>query len=314
MMQTSRRPTGLLAATRAVVLPLGILPVLVGSAYAWTVTGEIQWMWLGLALLGAGALHLGANVVNDVYDIRSGVDELAEDLEGSIRTGSPEATPGLAVSLFGAAAACGVVLALYRGPLVLAYGAIGALLAFFYVAPPIALGYRGRGLGELAILIAFGPLPVVGAYYVQTAAEDIPGYVGPLSSELLGAPLFVWLLGVLPGLFTMMVLYSHHFLHHTADRTARKMTPVAAWGPEFGLKLIRPMVGATIAALIALIGLQILPWWAASAGPPLVLLWTAVRRAEHRKDLRGYMLLLRAAAVASIAGQSLLVVSLLLAV
>ena len=37
-----------------------------------------------------------------------------------------------------------------------------------YVAPPLAYGYIGRGLGEVGILASFGLLPTLGSYYAQT--------------------------------------------------------------------------------------------------------------------------------------------------
>jgi 1,4-dihydroxy-2-naphthoate octaprenyltransferase len=308
----SKPPQGLLATTRAQVLPVILLPVGIGATYAWAVANTFSWIWLGATLLGAACLHLAANVINDVFDIQSGADEVADEMEDSIRTGSPNATPGLAVGLLLIGSGVGVVLALYRGPLVLIYGLIGAALAVFYVAPPISIGYRGRGLGEIAITIAFGPLPVAGAYYVQIAPTPVESYTGPLSGSLLGVPLFVWAVGLFPGLLTMLVLYHHHFLHHSADRAVGKMTPVAAWGPDAAIKISRPLIILTALVLIGLVVLRIVPWWSIVAVLPLTLAWSGVARAATRRDLSGYLLVLRASAATSIAAQSILIISLLL--
>src|SRR5207249_6257291 len=123
-------------------------------------TGYFSWGWLLVTLVGASAMHLGANVVNDYYDESSGADAAARTDPSGMATGSGLISTGvlskastlrLAAALFAVALACGVALAIARGPLVLVFGAAGFLLAFFYVAPPVRYGYIGRGLGEIGI-------------------------------------------------------------------------------------------------------------------------------------------------------------------
>jgi 1,4-dihydroxy-2-naphthoate octaprenyltransferase len=304
---------GFIKATRAQVLPMMVLPVSLGAAYAWVVAGKFSWLWFGVTLVGAGAIHLAANVINDVFDIKSGADEIADELEDALRTGSPFATPSLATGLVIVAATCGLALTIFRGPFVLAFAIVGAALAFLYSAPPVAIGYRGRGLGEVAILLAFGPIPVAGSFYVQTATSAIASYSGPLSFELLGVPLFVWTVGLFPGLLTTLVLFHHHFLHYSADRLAGKKTPVAVWGPEVAILVSRPVLILSAVLLIGLVVLKIVPWWAVISLVPLALTWTAIHRAEQRRDLKGYLLLLRATAASTIASQAILLISVLIA-
>ncbi len=62
----------LLQATRARTLPVMLAPVLVGSVLAWQQGTPFQWGLFLLTLLGAFAAHLGANVVNDVFDFAEG--------------------------------------------------------------------------------------------------------------------------------------------------------------------------------------------------------------------------------------------------
>ena len=170
-------------ATRAKVLPVMLAPVAVGGALAWAKTGFFTWGWFLVTVAGAAAMHLGANVINDYFDEESGADAAARTDPSGVATGTglissglltKQQTLGLAGGLFGIGLASGIALALARGPLVLLIGAVGFLLAFFYVAPPVRYGYVGRGLGEIGIFISFGYLPLVGSYYVQ--AHDVsPG-------------------------------------------------------------------------------------------------------------------------------------------
>lgn len=238
-------------ATRAKVLPVMLAPVAVGATLAWERRGAFSWGWFLLTLIGATAMHLGANVVNDYFDEASGAEEEARRDFSSIATGSGVVTEGLltqrdmarlAAALFSFAAACGIVLAAARGMTVLWLGAIGFALAWTYVAPPLRYGYLGRGLGELGIFAAFGLLPVVGSYFVQARALDL--------SALWGA--------VVPGLLTTLVLYHHHFLHWQSDKAAGKMTPVAVLGPR---RALRVGVLAVLAIYLTLIAQAIAGLW-----------------------------------------------------
>src|SRR5256885_12423840 len=222
----------LFQATRARTLPVMLAPVLIGSILAWEQGTPFQWGFFALALLGALAAHLGANVINDVFDFAAGTDQAAQQLvpEGTtLATGSQAlmsgklsytAYRGLAIGLFALALLCGILLTFFR-PWAIAFGVAGFLLAFFYVAPPLRLAYVGRGLGELDILISFGILPVIGSFYTQANTVT-------LTALLASLPI---------GLYTMVVLYFHHFLHWRADKTVGKVTPVVALG-EHGARVV----------------------------------------------------------------------------
>src|SRR5438270_13362193 len=130
----------LFQATRARTLPVMLTPVVIGSVLAWQQGTPFQWALFVLALLGALAAHLGANVVNDVFDFAEGADQTAQKImpEGNtIATGSQAllsgqlslgAYRGLAAGLFALALICGVILTFFR-PWALAFGTAGFCLA-----------------------------------------------------------------------------------------------------------------------------------------------------------------------------------------
>ncbi len=275
----------LLRASRAATLPVMLAPVLIGSVLAWQQGTPFQWGLFSLALVGALAAHLGANVVNDVFDFAQGADQAAQELmpQGTtLTTGSQLIMQGklsvsfyrrIAVAFFALALLCGVVLTFFR-PWTLAFGVLGFCLAFFYVAPPLRLAYIGRGLGELDILISFGILPLVGAYYVQA------GHVS-LTAVLASLPI---------GLYTTAVLYFHHFLHWRADSVVNKVTPVVAFG-EYGARI----GGAVLLVVIAIIFLldavlQVFPWYSAVAALTVIPVLLALRQANG--DLKDYLKLM----------------------
>ena len=275
----------LFQATRARTLPVMLAPVLIGSVLAWQQGTPFQWALFVLALLGALAAHLGANVVNDVFDFAEGTDQTAQKMvsEGTtLATGSQALMRGqlslgtyrgLAVALFALALVCGIVLTFFR-PWTLAFGVAGFLLAFFYVAPPLRLAYVGRGLGELDILISFGILPLVGSYYVQA-----------------GKVTLIALLASLPiGLYTTAVLYFHHFLHWRADQEVGKITPVVVLG-ERRARIVGGILLSCIALTILLdILLKVFPWYTFIAAFTIIPVLLTLRQATG--DLKNYLKLM----------------------
>lgn len=290
-------------ATRAKVLPVMLAPAAVGATLGWSHTGSFAWGWFVVTVVGASAMHLAANVVNDYFDEASGADAAAREDPAGLATGTGliasgvmtrEATARLAAGLFAIALACGIVLAIARGGLVIVLGVVGFLLAVFYVAPPVQYGYRGRGLGEVGIFMAFGYLPLVGSYYVQV--KDI-------------TPDAAWA-SLVPGILTTLVLFHHHFLHWQADLRARKLTPVAVLGPDKALNV------STVAIVVAygiLIGQCVAGLWppgAAVAAVGAIPLAAAVRRARKDAILPNYLQLLGATLGSSVLTQLVLIVSL----
>jgi len=275
----------LFQATRARTLPVMLAPVLIGSVLAWQQGSPFQWALFVLALLGALAAHLGANVVNDVFDFAEGTDQTAQKMvsEGTtLATGSQALMRGqlslgtyrgLAVALFALALVCGIVLTFFR-PWTLAFGVAGFLLAFFYVARPLRLAYVGRGLGELDILISFGILPLVGSYYVQA-----------------GKVTLIALLASLPiGLYTTAVLYFHHFLHWRADQAVGKITPIVALG-ERSARLVGGILLSCVALTIFLdVLLNVFPWYSIIAAFTIIPVLLTLRQATG--DLKNYLKLM----------------------
>lgn len=230
----------------------------------------------GLFLVGAvvvAATHLSGNVLNDYADARSGVD--ARDpryfgfFGGSklIQEGVlPEAFYGAAAVLL-AAVALGAVglLALVRRELdiVFLYGLV-LLLGWAYSAGPLRLSYRR--LGELTVFIAFGPVTVLGGYYVQTGAFP---------------PFHVVLLSLPFGFLTAAILLANEVPDAADDRAADKRTLVVAVGPDRGYLLYALASALAFMAIGACLLLGYLggPAWLALAGVvPVAAAATILRR------------------------------------
>ena len=209
---------------RAPFFTATILPVLLGTAAAYWERVEIHLSYFLLALVGAVSLHGGTNVLNDYFDYRSGNDLLYREqknppfdggspflIQGILR---PEAVYRGGILLLGVGAAIGLLLAYQRGWPILILGLLGVFSSYFYVEPRLNLA--GRGLGEFAVGLCFGPLSVWGAYFVQAQRFA----ASPLIASL---PL---------GLLIANVLFLNQFPDLEADRDVGKTHWVVRLGRE----------------------------------------------------------------------------------
>lgn len=163
-----------LRATRLPFLSATVLPVLLGIAIA-AVHGSFDLVTALLTVVGAGLVHLGVNVANDVFDASLGADD-ANVTPTQFSGGSRVIQYGLvsrgrmgalSIGFFAAAAVIGLVLFVLRGsPALVAIAVAGFVIGVGYTAPPLKLVYRG--LGEIAVALGFGPILLLGAYVVQT--------------------------------------------------------------------------------------------------------------------------------------------------
>jgi 1,4-dihydroxy-2-naphthoate polyprenyltransferase len=148
------------------------VPVAAAGALA-AVDHRFNWgLFLG-ALVGALLLHIGTNVVNEIFDVRKGIDSITSPrashalLKGRLTEREAFA---LAFAAFLAATAIGVWLIVERGWPVAALGVVGLIGGFGYTGPPLA--YKFRALGLPLVFLLMGPLMVIGGYYVVTGTFD----------------------------------------------------------------------------------------------------------------------------------------------
>lgn len=163
-------------ATRPKFFPASVLPVVVGTAWGAYATAQVDLYVFLLALVATVCVHAASNVLNDVGDESIGTDRRNEQriypytggsrfIQMGILTQSHMARLGISLLLI--AALCGVGLLIEKGPVVLLFGLAGIALGVLYSLGPAKLSTLG--LGETAVAIAFGVLPVTGAAWLQGA-------------------------------------------------------------------------------------------------------------------------------------------------
>ncbi len=241
-----------ITATRAPFFTASIIPILLGAALAWNMTGLLNIPFLILTLIGGVFLHAGTNMLNDYFDHTSRNDELNKHgfiplFGGSriIQTGTMSSLKvGLAASLF---FFFGTLIGLYLeflvgGQVIVSLIIFGVFLGIFYTADPLRIGYHS--LGELAIALGFGPAYTLVSLYIQA------GSTGGVNIDF-----FFWLTGFfwsLPlGLLIANLVLINEFQDFDADSEANKRTLVVRLGKERCLSLYKQINALAYIGILA---------------------------------------------------------------
>jgi 1,4-dihydroxy-2-naphthoate octaprenyltransferase len=146
------------------------ISVSVGGALA-AVYGAFSWFLFLLTLVGTILLHAATNLINDYYDVKSGVDTqevaTAQYRPHPLVEGKLEARHVLTATyiLYALSTLIGIFLVATRGWELLWIGLIGTFASLTYTAPP--LKYKYSALGEISVFLMWGPLMVAGSFFVQ---------------------------------------------------------------------------------------------------------------------------------------------------
>ncbi|TLZ53344.1 MAG: prenyltransferase [Methanobacteriota archaeon] len=219
-------------ALRAPFLVASVIPVVLGGVLALVylhtplvialVRPGFQSGLFLLTLLGAISVHLATNMLNDNFDFRSGNDSAVKH-QNPFAGGGRVLTQrvlnvnthlAVALGLLALGSLVGLYLVTQVGLTLLWIGLVGVFAALFYVAPPLRLAHRG--VGELFVGLSFGPLVVMGTYYVQTQRLD-------------WGPFF---LSIAFGLLVAAILWINEFPDVDADLAVGKRTLMARLGYE----------------------------------------------------------------------------------
>jgi 1,4-dihydroxy-2-naphthoate octaprenyltransferase len=259
-----------LMAARPRTLPAAIAPVLVGTAAAIEVAGELPRVGAFFAaLIGSIFIQIGTNLANDYSDAKRGADTV--DRLGPVRVTAAGLVAPRSVLIatwvaFGVAVACGIYLAIVAGPVILAVGVASILAGVLYTGGPRPYGYAG--LGELFVFLFFGLVAVNGSYYVQLEELD-------------------WLpfgLSVSIGCLATAILVVNNIRDIDTDRRAGKRTVAVRLGREATRRFYRALI--VVAYLVLPITLLATdgPGWAALGALSAPLAIPAARPVLTRVD------------------------------
>lgn len=252
--------------------------VAVGVAASFAVTGRVRWGWAVLTLLAAVSLQACTNIKNDLDDQLSGADDRNRTPVLGFTGGSRVLQRGLATrgELLVAMLAFGVLsttIGLYfalagRGAVVL-FGIGGLLVGFVYTGPPLRLA--NRGLGELAVALAFGLGVVCGSAYVQTGTVPLIALAASIPVSILVA----------------LILFINGFQDALSDNEVSKRTAVVRLGLTRASRMYPAIAGLALVALVGLVALRVLPALAlfGLAGFPLFVRAARVTRRHFEQPM-----------------------------
>lgn len=265
-------PATLWRATRAYSLPASLVPVLLGTVLAANGYGgsagggRFQPTAFTLVLLGAILAHFGANVVNDLFDFRNGVDTRPEHGSGVLTGGQMSARGALVFGalLLAGAAGCGGLL-LWRTP-----GLGAVVLPLVGVGLACAVGYpaflKRFALGDLLVILAFGLGLTLGAFGVQAGGAMF-------ARQWLRVSLFA----VPVCLLVDAILHANNLRDAADDRVARVHTLATLLPPRAGQRWQLVLLFGPLVFVLGGVGTRLLPVWSLGTLACAPLLWRAAR-------------------------------------
>lgn len=231
---------------RAPFLLLVPVCVLLGWAAAVHDGHSVNAVHLALAAAGALAAHISVNALNEYEDFRSGLDFRTQRTPFSGGTGVLPANPDKAhYALVVAVAALCIVIAVgvyfirLRGVGILPLGLAGVLIIVLYTRWLT----RSPLLCLLAPGVGFGPLMVLGVYYVLT---------GLYSTTAL-------MVSLLPLFMVSDLLLINQFPDREADRWAGRNHLLLVWGGPAGVAVYGFFLVAAYVSVVVAVIFKVLP-------------------------------------------------------
>ena len=246
---TKKKDPSVLQMIRAPFLSSIIAPIVTGSLLSARMAGSFGLFEFLLVLITGLGLHIAVNVYNDIYDTLQGTDKVNvhrnEYSGGSgVLLDNPDlikrmywlARSGLIIALFSTA---GLMFFVDRDLWIYLWGLylISAFFSKYYTAAPVKLAYRG--LGEVSVWFAFGPMAIAIAAISQS--------VFPTNQILLLMPI--------SGLSTLSILLVGQLIDLDADKQGGKHGVASRLGtlPTAVLYVLAQMAIITFVILMALL-------------------------------------------------------------
>lgn len=226
-------------------LPGSAIPVILGAVLALG-SNKFHFGYFILTLIAIVMLQAGVNLLSDHDDFENKVD--TEDSFGSSGVifqgllSSKELYIG-GMMLLTIGCIIGLFLTYKRGWFILLLEVIGALGGYSYTGKPLRLKYRG--LGAPLVFLLFGPLMVIGSYYIQTQTVSI-------LAILVSVPL---------GLLTTAILHANDIRDMEQDKKAGIKTLSLIVGVNNAEIIYRFLIIISYVFILALVGYEIIPIW-----------------------------------------------------
>lgn len=254
-------------AMRLRTLPVSVAGVIAGTGCA-IMLDSFKAAPALACLLFAVLAQIAANFGNEYYDFKNGIDRKGRAgfrrgvTEGEIDPRSMKRATFLVLAL---AAVVGCTMLFYGPWWLIIVGVLIMMFALAYSAGPYPLSHHG--LGDLAVIIFFGIIPVTFTCFLQTGDGDGMNIIVPTSLAV--------------GLLAANVLIVNNYRDMEDDAAVGKRTTVVIFGRKF-MSLTYLISGMTGMAVMLPVWIR-LPLWALAVPVIYIVLhlkvWLKLRRA-----------------------------------
>ena len=225
-------------AMRLRTLPVSISGVLAGISCA-VAMGSFKIVPAVLCLLFAMLAQIASNFGNEYYDFKKGVDKKGREgfrrgvTEGDI---TPAAMKYATFGTLGAAAVTGCMMLFYGNWWMIPVGICIGLFALAYSAGPYPLSHNG--LGDVAVVLFFGVVPVTLTCYLQQGNWEGLGCSLPVSAAV--------------GMMAANVLIVNNYRDKEDDAAVGKRTTVVIFGRKVmgRVYLLSGILAAVVASAV----------------------------------------------------------------
>lgn len=270
-------------AMRLRTLPVSVSGVLGGTACAIYHHG-FNFLPAFICLLFAVLAQITSNFANEYYDFKNGLDKKGREgfrrgvTEGDI---SPSAMKKATYITLLIAVLIGSTLIIWGGWKLIFVGICVAIFALAYSTGPFPLSHHG--LGEIAVVIFFGFVPVIFTEYVQTRFLFLDSVTVMTAAAI--------------GLMAANVLIVNNYRDVEDDRAVGKKTSVVILGRKFMSAVY--FLNGTLAAIFLAMASSAEPFWVSAGWLTYFslhsILWTKLKTqptAELNKVLKYTSLLM----------------------
>ncbi len=260
---------------RAPFLALALVLALLGAALAWYETrkagADFNLGYAALAFVGILLAHVSANVLNEYFDFRSGVDFKTQRTpfsggSGALPEGfvSPKQALWLGIGSLVVIIPLGVYFTLTVGWGLLPLLLVAAGCIVLYTPFILKLNWP-----EWAPGVGLGSLPVLGAFFVQTGAYTMPAVIASIPS----------------GILVHNLLLLNEFPDAEADLTANRRTMPIALGKRRASWIYSALTGIVYLWIVGAVIAGQMPPFTLLGLLTLPLAVKAVRGAIHYEDM-----------------------------
>jgi len=198
-----------------------------------------------LGLAGVMLAHLSINVINDYFDYKSGLDLKVRRTpfsggSGILPAGLLDAKDAylFAVGCLILGGVIGVYFVLTTGWMLLPLIVTAAFTIYFYTTH-----LSHWFVGEVFTGLNFGPLMVLGGYFIQTGRYSLSALAS----------------GVIPGILIATLLFLNEFPDLEVDREAGRRNAVIRLGRERSSKVYVLLITSVYAWIVACIIIRLMP-------------------------------------------------------